>query len=191
MLIHREVVPHFYGLEIAQQVVEDVQPYADRVAIAGSLRRNKPTVHDIEILCIPKPSNMVDMFGDPVADADDMVTAAFRGHLSYDLRPNKAGRTTYGPKNKLLIHKESGVAVDLFSTTAENWGMALVIRTGSADFNVWLMQRFKKMGIDAHAYGGLTLDTGEEISLPTEEDVFRWANLDIRLFPPEARNRPK
>ena len=68
----------------------------------------------------------------------------------------RARPSTFGPSNKLLIDTASGIPVDLFTARAPNWGMAMVVRTGPADFNIRLMSTFRQNGMRGHAYGGVT-----------------------------------
>ena len=106
------------------------------------------------------------------------------------MRPSIKGITAYGPKNKLLVHVKSGIGVDIFSTDAENWGMALLIRTGSREFNIRVMARLKQLGMSGHAYpkpgqGAITSSSGADIFCPDEDIVFR--NLGWAYLPPEKR----
>ena len=41
--------------QIAERIKSELAPHCDRIEIAGSIRRKKPEVKDIEIVCIPKP----------------------------------------------------------------------------------------------------------------------------------------
>lgn len=43
------------ALKIAEAVLKELGPHCERIAIAGSVRRRKPEVKDIEIVAIPKP----------------------------------------------------------------------------------------------------------------------------------------
>jgi len=122
-------------------------------------------VNDIELLCIPKVIRGVDQL-------DRELGALFiQGILTY--RPDKRGRICYGPKNKLLLQCESGIAVDIFSTLETNWGMALFVRTGPKEWNIRAMQRFQELGMRGHAYGGVTDEEGNEVDCPDEQSVFR------------------
>jgi DNA polymerase/3'-5' exonuclease PolX len=57
--------PYPVVLPIAGRIVEALRPYCERIEIAGSLRREKPMVGDIEIVAIPR--RPVDLFGEPVS----------------------------------------------------------------------------------------------------------------------------
>ena len=75
-----------------------------------------------------------------------------------------------------MVHVPSGIPIDVFSTSAQNWGMSAVVRTGPKEFNIRLMQRFRQLGMTGHAYGGVTGRDGI-IECPDEETVFRIAEL--------------
>ena len=166
---------------IANELMTLLAPCCERLEIAGSLRRGSPTVGDIELLCIPKPAGNPLFFTDALDESVKAMIAS--GRLG--LRPSIKGVTAYGSQNKLLTHVVSGIGVDIFSTTMENWGMALVVRTGPAVFNIALMGRLRGMGKRGHAYGGITLADGSGISCPTEESVFLEAGWPY--IPPERR----
>ncbi len=50
---------------LAERIIETMQPFCQRVAIGGSIRREKPEVKDIEIVAIPKFGDPVDLFFEP------------------------------------------------------------------------------------------------------------------------------
>lgn len=142
------------------------------IIIAGSLRRLKRDVGDIEFLCIPKYIAGV-----------DMLDAKIKTLLQLDvlhLRRNKLGSKVYGPKNKLLRHVESGIGVDVFSTTEECWPVALVVRTGGEKTNKEIASRALERGMRFHAYGrGFTTPT-KEIICHSEQDVFEAVGLPYK-----------
>ena len=154
---------------IAEKIKAILVPACQRVVIAGSIRRQNPEVGDIELLCVPK-----------YIDGVDMLDAKIQTMIHFDMlgyRLNKLGSKVYGPKNKLLVHLPSGFGVDLFSTAEDNWGMALFVRTGPREWNIRAMARFRALGMQGHAYGGISA-AGKEISCPDEEAVFQclgWA----------------
>lgn len=180
--------PYYQAINVANELLAMLEPACEKIMVAGSLRRKKDDVGDIELLCIPRAANSADiLFGDDQLDIK--VRRLMRTGL-LALRFSVKETTTYGPKNKLLIHLPSGIPLDLFSADAENWGMALLVRTGSRDFNVKVMFRLKALGMAGHAYpkpgqGGITSHSGEEIMCPDEETVFR--NLGWPYILPEAR----
>ena len=159
---------------VADDLLRLLAPHCERIAVAGSIRRKKPRVKDIELLCASKVTSTADLFGSLVADGTVL-----------EKRADKSGRYSYGEQNKLLVHVPSGVPVDVFSSSIKNWGMSLVVRTGPKEFNVRMMSRFRELGMRGHAYGGVTDQGGTEIECPDEETVFRL--LGWPWMPPERR----
>lgn len=161
---------------VGQELVAALGPSCERIEIAGSIRRRRPDVGDVELLCISRVGETVALGSNVYLEGeiDDLIA---RNVL--EKRLNKAGRPTYGRWNKLLVHVATGIPVDVFSTTEDNWGMALVVRTGPADWNVRMMTRFRKLGMRGHAYGGVTVNK-TEVSCRTEREVFwllKWPYL--------------
>ncbi len=91
------------------------------------------------------------------------------------------GRTTWGPKNKLAIHCETGIAVDFFATTIENWWVSLVIRTGGKATNLKLTTGALDKGMHLNAYGsGFTLQNKQVVPARSEREVFELAGVPYR-----------
>ena len=171
--------------EVAEELITLLRPNCERIEVAGSVRRQKARVGDVELLAVSKTSpSYLNVRPDRPRLEYVHLDARVLELITKDIlryRLNKKGSRTYGRLNKLLVHVPSGIGVDLFSTTTENWGMSLVVRTGSASFCIQVMSRLKALGHSGHAYGGITLKSGEEIDCPTEEEVFRilgWAWMD-------------
>ncbi|MDP2952014.1 MAG: hypothetical protein Q8O76_01695, partial [Chloroflexota bacterium] len=121
--------PLLHASAVARDLMELLEASCERLAIAGSIRRKKPDVGDIELLAIPRLGQATDLWGkglnplEGVALLDHRVIQLIKmGVLAYRL--NVKGKKTFGPLNKLLVHIPSGIPVDLFSATAQNWGMA-------------------------------------------------------------------
>jgi len=147
------------------------------IEIVGSIRRQKPEVGDIELLCIPKYDGLADQL-------DKEIGALFiQRILCY--RRNKRGRITYGPKNKLLLHKESGIGVDIFSTTEDCWPVALVVRTGGKQTNIRICMAAQARGYQFHAYGSGFSTPNGEIICHSEREVFETVGLPYQR--PEER----
>ena len=189
-----------FPLGVAKAVAHDLrvmlEPFVSQIDIAGSIRRERQDVGDIELLYIPNTAIETDMFGNVTKQHDniDSVLEIYLRDGSMVRRKNSAGHYIgYGKDNKYLVHQFSGIPLDIFATDAENWGMAMVVRTGPADFNKRLMARFQQLGMRGHAYGGVSVlrpndevgDYWEHLDCPTEEDVFRLAEWDY--IEPEDR----
>jgi len=157
------------ALQVAEALKARLAVFCERIEIAGSLRRRRPDVGDIELLVIPRSQGNLDLLGGAV------MRLVFDGVLEY--RRNKKGSPMYGPQNKFLLHVASGIAVDIFSTTEESWSMALVIRTGPKESNIAIATAAKRKGWRLKAYGdGFDTPNGH-IRCSTEREVFELVGL--------------
>lgn len=163
-------------LAVADLVVEWARErlarYCVRFEVAGSVRRRKATVHDIEIVCIPRPTKT--------------------GHrsVSWVLAVTNLGRVVKGDpmggkyiqilcRPFLLddLRKDIQVTLDVFTATAHNWGLIYAIRTGSAAFSHRLARGWVRSGYNS-VDGVLRRHTdGASIEMPEERDVFALAGL--------------
>jgi len=168
-------------LEQAQKIAEELKallaPECQRIEIAGSIRRGKPAVGDIELLAIPR-----------YLDGDDLLDEEIRklmaeGLLGY--RRNVRGSIAYGPKNKLLVHLPSRIGVDVFSTDEDCWWVSLVVRTGGEVTNKRIATAALRKGWHLQAYGhGFSTPRGDVVCR-SEEEVFLAVGLPY--LPPEQR----
>lgn len=172
-----------FALNLANRMVEILEPECDRIEIAGSIRRQKPEVGDIEIVLIPKP--IFDMLGYPLFGADRIEDTLRR--KGYELLKNgqflKQARVPGGQVN-----------FDIFITTPEKWGVIFTIRTGSTAFSHWLVTPKQQGGglpSNLSVKDGRILRRSfqrvDTLDTPEEADLFRAIGLD--WIPPERRER--
>lgn len=181
--------PHRMALEVALELQALLAPVCTpKLIVAGSLRRRRALVGDIELLYVPLfEDRPVDMFAvapfDLAAELIDGLTAT--GVLVK--RPKSNGTFTWGPQNKLAVHVASGIPVDFFATSEECWPVALVIRTGGEVTNLKLTTGAQMLGRTLHAYGSGTTDlkSGRLTRANSEEDVFRLCGVPYQR--PEER----
>lgn len=179
--------PHKAAWTVAEELAAALVPFVDRITIAGSLRRQKPTVGDIELLFVPRhETRQADMFATEQVDlaGEQIERLLITGEITK--RPSKTGAFTWGPKNKLALHR-SGIAVDFFATTLENWWVSLVVRTGGKETNLSLTTGAQNLGRSLNAYGcGVTnRRTGEITPATSEEHVFQLCG--VPYLSPEQR----
>jgi len=142
-------------------------PGLERLEVAGSYRRRKETVGDIDLLAIASQ---------PVP-----VMERFRGYPQVDKVLN-AGDT------KSTVVLGSGLQVDLRVVPAECYGAALVYFTGSKEHNVKLRRRAVEKGLRISEYGVFREhedDEGEWLAGREEADVY--ATVGLAWIPPELR----
>lgn len=156
--------------QIAQAILKDLQPFCKRGMIAGSIRREKPVVKDIEIVVIPRDY--------------DGVFEAIRKHGRF-IKPGTSEIIDWPPKVgakylRALIDDE--IKLDLFLASEANWGGILMLRTGSASddagnayagFGPGMLSRWKKISGGGHFEGGqFRHPDGTLYPLREEQDVF-------------------
>lgn len=152
------------ALVTAERVIEglDGVPGIKAITPAGSLRRRKDTIRDIDILVASKrPSGTMD---------------AFRS------LPQVKRVLACGPTRSSVLTKDD-IQVDIRVVGESSFGSALVYFTGSKDHNIRLRKIGKKKALKVNEYG--VFKGGKKIAGRTEKDVYAALGLDI--IPPELR----
>lgn len=188
--------PYLAAMKIAVDFLEKTEEGYARNAIAGSLRRKKSDVGDIEIVCIPAYRSEYDLFGtliqsvrlldlwlEEVYDTGDyqLATITDKNGRQYQLN---------GSSLKKIQHVASGLCIDLYITTQPQWGAIYTLRTGSAEFSHWLVTPRKYGGAmpsNLKLFEGLLRN--EEQIIPTPEEVDFFAALKVPWLHPELRTR--
>ncbi len=134
------------------------------VSEAGSLRRGKETIGDIDILV-----------------GHDDPAAAAKVIKDY---PEVSSVVMSGPTKTSVLLK-SGLQVDVRVIAVKSWGAALQYFTGSKEHNVALRSMGVKMGLKLSEYGLFDRDTGKERAASTEEDIYKV--FGMKVMPPEIR----
>jgi DNA polymerase (family 10) len=153
---------------IVQELLEWMRacPAAERVEAAGSWRRGRETVGDIDILAqSKKPSEVMD-------------------HL---LAWNAAGETMLRGETKTSIRGPQRIQIDLRVVTAAAFGSAWQYFTGSKEHNVRLRSRARDQGLTINEYGVTRIDdkAAKPLAGQTEEEVYR--SVGLPWIPPEMR----
>ena len=171
---------------VGKILVYDLAPLCDRIEIAGSIRRKKPMVSDIEVLYVPRfVERPLDLLSNHMVSLADEKIPGWLATGLLAKRPSSTGVITWGEKNKLGIHVPSGISVDFFATTLENWWVSLVIRTGSKYTNLALTNGAITHGGSLQAYGSGVMKRGVLYQARSERDVFDLCGLDY--LEPENR----
>ncbi len=137
-----------------------------RIDLAGSLRRMKETIGDIDILVIAKQNRRKELM-DAFTGMDLVADVLARGDT----------------KSSVILR--SGMQVDLRILEAESYGAALHYFTGSKDHNVAIRDRAKRMGLKVSEYGVFDAKTGKRIGGAQEEEIFSLVGLEF--IEPELR----
>lgn len=174
--------PRAAALEVARELCAVLIPACvpGRVIVAGSLRRRKEEVGDVEILFVPLhgmcnlPGELLPRHGN-IAEA---VIAVMEEGGILRRRLSKTGTESYGPKNKLMVHVASDIPVDLFTATEDNWFNYLVCRTGSAESNTRIAVAAQARGAKWNPYGPGFTDHGRVHAMSSERAVFEFVGLE-------------
>jgi len=154
---------------VAEKIVEALRPGVERIEIAGSLRRGKQLVGDIELVLvekfIEKPSG--DLFGTPKR------VSALRPLLDQLIADGKLTTKLDGPamKKYQLAKIARPLHVDVFIVQPEAWGFQLAIRTGPAWFSSKLVTPRTKQGFLNDSYlcsGGRVWQLRGELDPPAD-----------------------
>ena len=174
---------HADAMAVARELVEALRPVTERVIVAGSLRRGKNLVGDVEILFVPRfEKRRVDFFDDELGDlAEDAIRGMLHGGV-LEMRINAIGGHSWGLKNKLAVHRASGIPVDLFTATRENWWNYLVCRTGPKESNEAICLAAQARGWKWNPYGAgfsRTVEGGRLLvhKVTSEREVFEFVGL--------------
>lgn len=167
--------------DLADKIVNDLRPVCERIEIAGSVRRRKPKVGDIELVCIPRRQE--NLFGEPGVSLLDahLVDLIAEGRI---IRGDK-----WGPLQK-KFHPVSlpDLAVELYITTPEQWGVIFTLRTGGKEFSQKLVTKRAERGLlPSHLVvkGGRIWDGDTALETPEEAEVFKMLGIDY--IEPEFR----
>lgn len=167
------------AISAAGEITNYLAGSCERIIMAGSLRRRKLKVGDVEVLYISRvteePDGLFDKKRVNLADRtlDNLLKTGVIAK-----RKNVNGSEMWGEKNKLAVHVASGIPVDFFSTTVDAWHNYLVYRTGGARNNTLIAEAYQRRGAKWNPYGpGYTSQNGISHQNKTEADVYENAGL--------------
>jgi DNA polymerase (family X) len=153
-------------LPLAEDIVSRVKGSApvDRIMVAGSIRRRKETVNDIDILTTSKqPEKVMEVF---------------------TKLPQVSRVLMHGPTKSSIITDE-GIQVDLRVVEEDSYGAALQYFTGSKQHNIKLREMAVRAGLKINEYGVFQEPGEKRIGGKREEDVYKA--LKMPFIPAELR----
>lgn len=169
-----------------------LEPFCERLAIAGSVRRREHLCSDIEVVAAPRMAAGDGLFPDNTEYSlldrrvDELVADPDCG---WQKRLDARGRGAYGSKYKRLT--VDGCPVDLFIVRPPaQWGVILLIRTGPAGFSRRMVTPGALGGYlpgDCQVSGGAIYRGEERLNVETEEDWFHLCGM--QWLTPERRQR--
>ncbi len=169
----RSTVADTFLLGFITPVVEEIMdllrmhPEVTRVAVAGSFRRGKETVHDIDFLVATK---------EPALVCEDFTTL-----------PQMESIIACGD-TKASIRLKNGIQADLRAVSNKQFPFALQYFSGSKEHNVAIRSLALKKGLSLNEYGFTPVDAEAPAAIPEvneESDIYRA--LGLQFIPPELR----
>src|SRR5215472_10431340 len=149
----------------------EASPAVEAVTPAGSLRRGRETVGDVDLLVTMRPGH----------DKQEDVDAVSAHILKY---PDIEETLAHG-ENKVSVRLVNGLQVDVRLLEKKSFGAALMYFTGSKAHNVALRGRALDMGWTLNEYALTTLKGGKVVASKTEEEIY--AKLKLPYIEPELR----
>jgi DNA polymerase (family 10) len=147
------------AVEAAQQVKAAVSAHCDKIEVAGSVRRQKPKVHDIDFVVVAKSDN----------EWQKISEALKRMKAKPDCSGNSLMKAYLPIRNGLF-------RVDFYRAKPSTFGIHLLIRTGSAEHNMWLAGYAISKGMRLKYSEGL-IKEDKAIAGETEQGVFEALGL--------------
>ncbi|HEY3250890.1 MAG TPA: hypothetical protein VGK25_07205 [Ignavibacteria bacterium] len=158
--------------QIADEIINLIGEYCLRIEVAGSTRRGKNSVHDLELVAIPKNLNVL------------------KNKLGFHLLKTQPANTKnpfMKSGQRYIQFKYNSQQVDLFLANEDNWGLIYLMRTGSAEFSAAMLAKWKKVTAGGYSENGyLHTADGKKVITREEKDFFRLCKMDF--VAPEFRS---
>lgn len=178
-MTNKQILGYKKALKIAEEYVRVLRPCCVEIQIAGSLRRRKKEVGDIEIVAIPKfgkrsvNPGLYSLLGTTVEQKVNLLEHKLEQLHKQD-RLFSYGKN--GPKYKELIMHHT--KIDLFIASEINFGVIMLLRTGSAEYSKGFVT-FVRYGTTYFVKGGyLRKPSGEVVPVRSEEQLFQLVGLE-------------
>jgi DNA polymerase (family 10) len=158
--------------EEAEKLTEYIEkfPGIDKITPAGSLRRGRDSVGDLDILVTGKACT---------------TEEGRQQAIAYVAKYPPLMDVIASGDNKISFHLRSGMQVDVRLLPPESFGAAMQYFTGSKAHNVALRQRALKMKYTLNEYSLAELEGSKPVAGKTEEEIY--AKLKLDYIPPEMR----
>jgi DNA polymerase/3'-5' exonuclease PolX len=174
----RTQIPLADAERYAARIVEALKPLCSKIDVAGSIRRRRHLINDIDLVILAADRAAVKARctqRNPHVVTDGAINFIFLlgGQIQVD-----------------VFFAHDGVP-DLVQPEPSNWGSLLLCRTGSQAFNVWYAQQSRNAGYHWNPYKGLVVsDRGGPARVAYgSEEAGMFSSLKLAWIPPEQRER--
>ena len=143
--------------KIGEEVLEQIKPYIIKGEIAGSIRRKKPEVHDIDLVIIPKNEFMI------------------MGNIKMALK--SFGKFEMKGYQILRVKGKNDEKIDCYIANEKNYEVLILIRTGSVNHNIKLAKKAISLGMKLDFSKGLVNSKTRKVIANTEKTIFEILNM--------------
>lgn len=172
----------------ARAVIDKLYGTYHRCEIAGSIRRGKPQVHDVEIVVQPKlVSSQSTLDGtDPDNPTTNLLDERMRqllkeGVINTDRHRDDDKQNPFGKRYYRInyVAGDTEIPIDVFAVLPPaQWGVIFLLRTGSGEFSHWFVQQGYNKKIFVR--DGHLVKDGDVLDTPEEYDVFKAMGVHYR-----------
>ena len=163
--------------KIAKKYIKILEPFCERIKIAGSIRREKKLVKDIEICVIPKTKTKNDLF----EEYKEIIRDTNFINNVYKLGILIRGNPVKGKNVQIKLPEK--INLDIFICDKENWGLIFFIRTGSNEFVKNIFSKICPIkgykSINGEFYQMYKSQPYKKIKVEEEEDIFKLLNIQF------------
>ncbi len=154
-----------FAKKMGEEVLKKINPYIIKGEIAGSIRRKKPDVHDIDLVILPKDNFMA------MINIKNVI--------------KHYGAIDWGGQKIIRVKGKGELEIDCYIATEKNFSTLLLIRTGSKEHNLKIAKECLKKGFRLKYNLGIVDGKGDVIA-DTEEKIFKI--LGLPFLKPEERD---
>lgn len=166
--------------KIAAKIVAELAHFCELIEVAGSIRRRRPNVNDIDLVVLVKESQEAALRERCKRNAMRVQTDGDQSMIVHLKHPAS------GPDGlQLDIWFATPEKKDLLTVTPTNFGTLLLLRTGSRKHNIRLLGRAEQLGLRWNTYHGVFDRQGKCLARATEESIFEA--LKLPFVKPEDR----
>lgn len=162
--------------KIARKVMAELSPWAERIEVAGSVRRMRAVVRDLDFVILPKPGAI-----------PEIQSRCRRACLPLQEGPQNSIYKMHGTEAQIDLFFARPPEVDLLEKKPGNFGTIFLIRTGSREHNIFLIERAKMLQKILRPTEGVFSNENTWLAGESEEEIF--AALDLPFLSPEKRER--
>ena len=143
---------------IGEEILIKLNPFIVSGTIAGSIRRNKQEVHDIDLVILPKNEFMI----------MENIKGVLKSYGFFDMEGNQIIR----------VKGKNNEEIDCYIANERNYEILVLIRTGSANHNIKLAKKALSLGMKLDFSKGLIDRKTGKIIANTEKTIFEALNID-------------